>query len=100
MRLSLYRTSASPRRQLPRRNWVKRGLIVITAAGVCLGGLAGWLWRDALLVEAIDASAQAGLRLERIEIDGRLNTDKRLHALFTCRSLKSDLPNLTVTDHN
>ena len=76
MRLSLYRTSASPRRQLPRRNWVKRGLIVITAAGVCLGGLAGWLWRDALLVEAIDASAQAGLRLERIEIDGRLNTDK------------------------
>ena len=73
MRLNLYRSSdASPRR--PARRITGRQILLLgVTASVFLSGLGGWLWHDAIIDRAIEFTADAGLRLERVEINGRLN---------------------------
>jgi len=77
MRLNLYRLSdSSPRR--PARKIRGRSLLIMAMTAVALlSGLTVWLWRDALTAEFITRTAQAGLQLERIEINGRLNTSEQ-----------------------
>ena len=76
MRLNPTATSTAPVRRPPRTPWVRRTALAGLVAAAGLGGTAAWMWRDAILFEAVEASARAGLRLERIELGGRLNTDR------------------------
>ena len=76
MRLNPFRSNAAPRRKPPRSRWPARALAASLAVALGLSGLAGWMWRDALVAGALEASADAGLGLERIELGGRLNTDR------------------------
>ena len=76
MRLNTFHTGAAPRRKPPHTPWFRRIALAGIAIGLGLGGTAAWMWRDALLLEALEASGRTGLRLERIELEGRLNTDR------------------------
>jgi len=78
MRLNLYRMSdASPRRPA-RRLHLRKMLLSLAAVSMALSGLTIWLWRDAIGDRLLEATAQAGLRLERVEINGRLNVSEKV----------------------
>ena len=77
MRLNKYRTSPEKKRRLHQFPPVRRVLIGAAVVAVGLGAYGGWLWRDVIHARAVQLSAEAGLRIERIEIKGRLNTDKK-----------------------
>jgi len=77
MRLNLYKSSdASPRRPARRFNitGMLRGLVFIT---MIFSGLTIWLWRDTIAHTLLESSADAGLRLERVEINGRLKVTEK-----------------------
>ncbi|XDZ66273.1 cell division protein FtsQ/DivIB [Alphaproteobacteria bacterium LSUCC0684] len=77
MRLNLYRSSdASPRRP-SRKPPLGKILLSMMAVSLALAGLAAWLWREVIGDRVLEATAHAGLRLERVEINGRLNVSEK-----------------------
>ena len=76
MRLDTPQQEQALRRKPSRRRWAKPAAVLGLAAALGLGGTAAWHTRDALLGEAYELAGRAGLRLERIELGGRLNTDR------------------------
>ena len=75
MRLNEYRTPPEQKRRhrqiLTVRHLIMAGLV----GSVGLAGYAGWLWQDVIHQQTLLATADVGLRLERVEINGRLNTE-------------------------
>lgn len=79
MRLNLYRMAEHPRAaKLPflKRRAVKITLISAMAFILAMGGMTGYLWRQAIGQELIRFTADSGLRLEKIIIKGRINTQE------------------------
>ena len=79
MRLTPTKTGTAPGRKplrTPWTIWVRRAALAGLVVTTSLGATAAWMWRDTILFEALEATARAGLRLERIELGGRLNTDR------------------------
>ena len=76
MRLSKYRTSPEKKRRLHHIPVVRMALATTAFGLVGLAGYAGWLWQDVIRHNALMLTADVGLRIERIEIEGRLNTGK------------------------
>ena len=74
MRLSKYRTTPEQKRRFYQLPTIRYLALVIVTGGAGLAGYSGWLWQDVIHKQLLDASADAGLRLERIEVNGRLNT--------------------------
>lgn len=79
MRLNLYRMTDQPRvekRPFLQRRKVKITLMSMAAAALALGGMTTYLWRHAIGQNLIAFSADSGLRLEKIVIKGRVNTEE------------------------
>lgn len=76
MGLRIYRTSTEQKRRFHQYPTVKRLMIAASICALGLGGYSLWMWRGAIHDQVVLFSAEAGLRVERIEIKGRLNTDK------------------------
>ena len=77
MRLNLYRSTDSTQpAKLPffKRPRVRRTLLSVITAGVMMGGMTTYLWREAIAHKLLAFSADSGLRLEKIIIKGRVNT--------------------------
>ncbi len=55
---------------------LRRIVIVMVLMLLSLTGVGLWLWQVNITRSVIEASVDAGLRLERIEIEGRINTPK------------------------
>lgn len=77
MRLNLYRSSDAAPRRMTRRINISRILRGVVFVGLIFSGLTIWLWRDTIGMRLLETSADAGLRLERIEIKGRLNVSEK-----------------------
>ena len=79
MRLNLYRMTDNPRAEkIPfmKRRGVKITLISMAAVVILMGGMTTYLWRHAIAQDLIAFSAESGLRLEKIIIKGRVNTEE------------------------
>ena len=74
MRLNKYRTTPEQKRRFYQMPMIRFLTLAVMAGGIGLAGYGGWLWQDVIHARLLDAFADAGLRIERIEINGRLNT--------------------------
>ena len=102
MRLNLYRMADSNRpEKLPlfKRRPVKMTLFALFSTTLLMAGMTGYLWRHAIGQELITLSVDSGLRLEKIIINGRVNTDeaditKAIDAEWYSPMLTLDLPRI------
>ena len=79
MRLNLYRMTDNPRAEkIPfmKRRGVKITLISVAGIAMLMGGMVTYLWRHAIGQDLIAFTADSGLRLEKIIIKGRVNTEE------------------------